>query len=317
MINRKQAQEILGVTDKSLLSDVDMRYATLVKRYRAEQNNEKLEEISLAYNVITGRYVAPVEDEDIRQQALFFGKTRKEWGNIWFYGKFKYFVILIIVAFVAYMIYTMITNKPADFKIAAVGEFHIAEESETAQNYAKALFPEFKKVDVSLAYLSNDGSSQGAANAQRALILLTVSGEDIIVVDSDVFKKYAPMGAFKPIDEFYSSIVAIRMTGPLKLSAMKATVGTDTGGTGTEKTYGIDVSNTQLLNAIGIIGREQIITISIKSKREMLAKEFITKLFNDTDKLLPKVTIIPSVQPTPTKKPTIAPTPTIVVLPGD
>ncbi|MHB1484761.1 MAG: hypothetical protein ACYCYI_08860 [Saccharofermentanales bacterium] len=317
MISRKEAQEILGVTEKSLMSDVDMRYATLVKRYRAEQNNEKLEEISLAYNIITGRYVAPVEDDDIRQQAIFFGKTRKEWNNIWFYGKFKYFAVLIIIIFVAYMIYTIVNNTPADFKISAVGDFYITEESETTKIYTKTLFPEFKKVDVSLAYLNDTAGEMGAANAQRALILLTVSGEDIVIVDKAVFKRYAPMGAFKPIDEFYDTIAAIRMTGPLSLSAVKATVGTDTGGTGTEKIYGIDISHKQLLNAIGIIGREQIITISIKSEREMLAKEFITKLLNDTDNLLPKVTIIPSIQPTPTSKPTITPTPTIIVLPAE
>lgn len=317
MINRKQAQEILGVTEKSLQSDIDMRYATLVKRYRAEQDNEKLEEISLAYNIITGRYIAPVE-EIPQKNNLIFGKTRKQWSNIWYYGKLKYFFIFLIAVFVVYMIYTIITNTPADFKIAAVGEFSIAGDNKITEDYAKKLFPEFEKVDVTLVYLSEvaGGGEYGAANAQRALIILTVSGEDLIVVDSATFNKYAPLGAFKPIDELYDTIIDIDKPKPLSIRSMKSTIKTEADDDiEKEMIYGINVSDSQLLNAIGIYGRDQILTISIKSKREALTKDFIIKLFNDTAQLLPKVTLIPSLMPSITPKPTV--TPTIVVLPAN
>lgn len=309
MITKKQAYEILGVTSKSLETDIETRYSTLVKRYRAEQNNEKLEEVSLAYNIITGRYVEPVA-VDPKMKNVVLGKTRSEWSNIWLYGKVKYFAIAVIALFVGYMIYTVVTNTPADFKIAAVGEFNV-QETKIAETYVKTLFPQFQKVEISTAYLSESGTADyAAANAQKAMILLTVSGEDIIVVDRTTFDRYVSMGAFKPIGDVYKALMAMSETKDLSLESIKATISTESGGNGVEDIYGIDLSKSQILNAMGIYGRNQILTISIKSEREALAKEFISKLFKDTNSLLPKITWIPSPMPTPTPTPTLAPSPT-------
>jgi len=309
MLSKKEAYEILGVNNKSLESDIETRYSTLVKRYRAEQDNEKLEQVSLAYNIITGRYVEPVK-VDPKMQNVVFGKTRSEWGNIWLYGKVKYFVITLIVIFVGYMIYTIVTNTPADFKIAAVGEFSVPDSNIT-QAYIKTLFPQFKKVEIATAYLSETGGAAeyGAANAQKAMILMTVSGEDVIIVDRATFDRYASMGTFKPIGDLYNAIHAMDETKDLSLESVKTTISTESGGTGIEDIYGIDVSNTQLLNATGIYGRDQIITISIKTEQDALAREFINKLFKDSPRLIPQITWIPSPMPTPT--PTLALTPAI------
>lgn len=310
MLSKKEALTILGLNEKSLESDIETRYATLVKRYRAEQDNEKLEEISLAYNIVTGRYVKPVEI-DPRMQNVIFGKTRSEWSNIWLYGKVKYFAITLIAAFVIYMIYTIVTNTPPDFKIAAVGEFNI-QDTDTAQNYVKKLFPDFKKVEITSAYLSENGGADqyGPANAQKAMILMTVSGEDVILVDKTIFDRYSSMGAFREIGDLYTAIESMPELKDLGITSVKAKVSTESGGSGKEEIFGIDVSKSQLLNSIGIYGRNQILTISIKSEREKLARDFITKLFKDTKNLIPLVTLIPSPLPTTTPTPiiTLAPT---------
>ena len=113
MMTREEALMILGATEKTLRSDLDNRYATLVKRYRSEQNIEKLEEISLAYNIVTGRYVEKAEDTP-EMKKVIFGKTRKEWSNIWLYNKYKLLAVVAGTALLVYFIVTIVTNKPAD-----------------------------------------------------------------------------------------------------------------------------------------------------------------------------------------------------------
>ncbi|MHB1452831.1 MAG: hypothetical protein ACYCYM_02590 [Saccharofermentanales bacterium] len=302
MLTKKEALDVLGLHENSLTTDIETRYATLVKRYRVEQDNEKLEEISLAYNIITGRYVEPAE-EDPAMQKMVFGKTRKAWSNIWLYGKFKFLAIAVAAFFVFYLIYTVVTNTPGDFKISAVGDFYISD-SEVPADYIISLFPDFKKVDVSSAYIGTSGNGgYDSANEQKAMILVSVSGEDIIILDKTSFERYAPIGAFVDLTTLFDEVSGYDESADLLLSEVKAAVTDSDEVPGEEKVYGIDLSSTQLLSAIGISGRSQILAISVKSERPDLAAEFIRKLIKDSAKLLPKVVPIPPATPTPSPTP--------------
>ncbi|NCU25309.1 hypothetical protein EOM86_01150 [Candidatus Nomurabacteria bacterium] len=305
-MTRQEALETLGVNEHSLRTDVETRYATLVKRYRSEQNNEKLEEISLAYNIITGRYVEPVEDTP-EMKKVTFGKTRKEWSNIWLYNKYKYLAIVVGSAFLIYMIVTIITNKPGDFKLAAVGDFYIPD-SELVSDYVLGLFDEFERVDVTYAQVSSREGQTGidAAGEQKAMILLTVSGEDIIVVDRNVFDRYAGMGAYVALDDLFDEVSDHPEAAGIGLEAVKAAI-EEEGVSGPEHVYGISLGESQLLNGIGVYGREQILTISIKSERPDTAKEFIRKLIRDSENVLPQVTPIVTAAPTPSPTPSPSP----------
>ncbi|MHB8961616.1 MAG: hypothetical protein ACYC5K_00465 [Saccharofermentanales bacterium] len=310
MLTKKESLDILGLHENSLASDIDTRYATLVKRYRAEQNNEKLEEISLAYNIITGRYVEPVI-EDPAMKKVVLGKTRTEWSNIWLYGKFKFLAIAVALFFVTYLVYTVATNTPGDFKLAAVGDFYI-ENSETPADYIISLFPGYKKVDISSAYIGTAGSTGfDAASEQKAMILVSVSGEDVIVLDKASFERYAPIGAFMDISALLDEVSKFEEAAALSLTGVEAAVQDSEDNAGVKKIYGIDLSSTQLLSAIGIDGRQQILTISVKSERPEAAAEFIRRLIRDSGNLLPETQPIPPATPTPfpTPIPTATPAP--------
>ncbi len=309
MITKNEALEILGLNEKSMTSDVEARYTILVKRYRAEQNNEKLEEISLAYNIVKGIHVEP-EPEDPRMQEILFGKSKSQWRNIWLYGKYKFLGITLAGAMLIYLIYTIITNTPADFKFAAVGEFYIPE-SGIVEDYIKDRFAEFETVDIATAFLSETFPDQNAAYAQKAMILLTVSGEDIIIVDRDIFERYASMGAFEPIDDIFTEINSYAGIDELEIQPAISSLSQDDEVEGDERIYGIDVSNSQFLSSIGIHGRSQIVTISVKSARKGLATNFIRKLFSDSSELIPQISVMPS----PTPSPIPSPTPTVTPIP--
>jgi len=308
MISKQEAYEILGVNSKSLDTDIEKRYLILVKRCGAEQNNEKLDEISLAYNIIKGTYFEPIK-ENPKMKKVILGKTRSEWKNIWFYGKVKYFVILAAAVFLGYIIYTVATNTPPDFKVAAVGKFSI-DETKMTEKYVQNLYPQFKKVGVELAFLDVAAdSAYQYAYVQKAMLTISVAGNDVIVVDRGTFDQYAKSGAFKPIGDLYDSIIALDETKSLSIKSVKAKMDINSDGSGTEQVYGIDVSDSELLNAIGIYGREQILVINVQSKKETLARDFITRLFKDTRQLLPKVTLLPSPSPSPIPSVTATPTP--------
>lgn len=308
MMTKKEALDVMGLHENSLATDIDTRYATLIKRYRAEQNNEKLEEVSLAYNIITGRYVEPVK-EDPSMQKVLFGKKRQEWSNIWLYGKFKFLAIAIAAIFVVYLIYTVATNKPGDFKLAAVGDFYISS-TEVPADYILSLFPDFKKVDVSSAYLGASGNGgYDSANEQKAMILVSVSGEDVIILDKASFDRYASIGAFADLGSLFDEVTGFKESAGLSLLEAKAAVTDSEDKPGVEKVYGIDLSSTQLLSAIGISGRQQILTISVKSENPELAAEFIRKLIKDSANLLSKTVPIPPATPSPSPAPTPTTTP--------
>ena len=303
-MNREEALAVLGLTEKSLQTDIETRYATLVKRYRSEQNNEKLEEISLAYNIVTGRYVEPVEDTP-EMKKVVWGRTRKEWSNIWLYNKYKFLAAAAGVVVVIYFIVTVANNKPGDLKLAAVGDFYIPE-SETVTEYVLGLFEEYERIDVSSAFVgSSSGTGYDAAGEQKAMILMTVSGEDVIIVNKMIFDRYAPMGAFAEIDALFEEVSGYDQAQDIKPEAIRAKVKESEGVLGEEHIYGISLGDTQILNAIGIYGREQILTVSIKSKDQEKAKEFIRRLIADSGDLLPLVTpIAPPPTPTMTPDPT-------------
>ncbi len=307
MMTKKEALDILGLHENALATDIEIRYATLVKRYRAEQDNEKLEEISLAYNIITGRYVEPVK-EDPAMLRVVFGKTRREWSNIWLYGKWKFLGIAVAAVFVFYLVYTVATNRPGDFKLAAVGELYV-EDSEVPSDYILSLFPDFKKIDVATAFLGSASSAFDAAAEQKAMILVSISGEDVIILDKASFERYATLGAFMDLGSLYGEVSAYPEAQGLSLAPVLASAEDGNGQPGAEKTYGIDLSSTQLLSAIGIYGREQIVTISVKSSKPDAAADFVRRLIRDAGTLLPEVTPLPSATPTPSPTPVPSATP--------
>lgn len=301
MINKDEAYGILGLTSKASELDIERRYAVLVKRYHAEENNAKLEEVSLAYNIAKGIYVEPIQ-ESPKMKKVILGKTRSEWKNILYYGRGKYIAIALAVLIVGSTAYTMITNTPPDFKVAVIGEFSV-EDPVITENYVKSLYPEFEKVEVESVYINKNeaDSFYGSAFIQKAMLLLTASNEDVVILDRYTFNQYAGGGAFLPIGDLYEAILAMDETDSLDIEAMKATIPTNSDGSGTEEIYGIDISDSELLSSIGISGRDQIIAISIHTDREQITKEFITKLFADTEDLLPDVTRMPL--PTPSTIP--------------
>jgi hypothetical protein len=308
VLTKQEALEILGLTRLSTRNDMDRRYATLVKRYRAEQNQDKLGQISLAYDIVTERYLAP-EPENPRMQRKVFGKPLKEWGNLIHYGKATFFVVLITGGVLLYFILSTIFSKPVDFRIGVVGEFIVHDDTQIVE-YTTEAFPDMKNVLLSTAFIHKTSFEQNTYSAQSVTFLLMLSEEDVIFTDHFIYEKYANLGVFVPIDELYAELISDESVAALGLTALYADIQFDGEENPRRMICGIGFSDTQFLSALGIMGRDQIATVSIRSKNPEKAIRFIREFFLGSEEFEGKITPMPSATPIPTPLPTTIPTPT-------
>ena len=97
MLSRDECLKILELHPKADYYEIENRYTMLIKRYRGKddpETRERLEQISLAYNILTNRYVEP-EPIDPRMEQIVFGKSKRTWKNIWHYGKWPFLAGLV------------------------------------------------------------------------------------------------------------------------------------------------------------------------------------------------------------------------------
>ena len=131
MLSRDECLKILELSTDADSYEIESRYTLLIKRYRGDQSAEaiaKLDQISLAYNILTGRYLEP-EAPNPRQDKIVFGKSRRHWANIWHYGRLPLLLGLIGAIFLGYVVYTIVTHKDPDFQIVFVGQVALTENS--------------------------------------------------------------------------------------------------------------------------------------------------------------------------------------------
>ena len=129
MIREKDAaamtqQEALAILDLGPGSDkeqIEKRYELLVRRYRHATDpvaKENLARINAAYATLNPK-PTPVAWQNQPGQRLVLGKSWAYWKNWFYYTRWTLLAAGAGLAFVIYLIITMVTNQPADFKIRA------------------------------------------------------------------------------------------------------------------------------------------------------------------------------------------------------
>ena len=89
-MDRSAALKALGLPGTANAYAVDNRFWQLTKRYRAEKNDEKLKEVTDAYDVASGR--AAEKDAEIKEyqsSKKFLGKTNAQWKVYFYYTWWK------------------------------------------------------------------------------------------------------------------------------------------------------------------------------------------------------------------------------------
>ena len=232
---------------------------------------------------------------DPREERLILGRPVKQWKNLWHYDKMKYVFITVLTLAAVSIAYTIITNTPPDFKLGGIGQIYVSDGSEL-QDFLHVAMPELKKITVDSAYISlTDTGTGDPIMYQKAMLMVTVSEEDVLALDRPQFTRLVSSGGFRSLDGLYPALLAaLPASEQQKVVPMKAAVSQADGGDGIEHIYGIDVSALGTAQAIGLTGPQIVLTLSVDGKNLTNAETFLQKFLAATETLRATLT------PTPT-----------------
>lgn len=325
MLSRKEALDILELDNRASSYDIENRYTMLIKRYHGQQGPEiaeKLTRITLAYDILTGRYVEP-EPEDPRLEQVVLGKTRRQWANLWHYGRWPLLIGMIAIAFVTYLLYTIATNKPPDFQVAAVGRiFRLESEDPRLEQFVRKQDPALNEIGFELLPLDlrdpfapptpgvtppQINAQENAAYMMKFTAKLAAENIDIFIVDRMVYDRYAGQGIFQPLSEaLLAQIDALPSDLRDSVRLLRRRPVEDNGEEidlnnppplPTEDEYeamnrdtslpitGLDVSELQLIEGLGLYSNEQILTIGHRAGKPELAATVLLRLIEARDEM--------------------------------
>ncbi len=328
MLSRAECLKILELGAKANQYEIENRYTLLIKRYRGQEDPDtiaRLDQITLAYNILTGRYIEP-EPVDPRLETIVFGKSRRQWRNIWHYGKIPFLAGLVGFILVFYLIYTIATNKPADFQLAVTGLYGATDNAgERVEAYIKGVFPEMNKIEYQAIPLdlrdptatgTGETSAKPAATVDmesnyayvmKMMTLIAGDSYEVYVCDKPVFDNYAPQGAYADLTGLYNRLkdsLPASVFGKIKPLRRTLSDGSEsedifsTAVTTTTKStedaanadnslaiYGLDVSELNLTKGLGLYSDVQILTIGCKTEIQAKAEAFLETWIKDYEKM--------------------------------
>lgn len=267
MIDKKEAYEILGVGSSASKNDIERRYSIILKKYRmtSPESQESSEAIDIdkvtgAYNLLMG-YEEPQTEEDIKAPNPILKKIgidEKKASNFFHYYKIHILIGIITLVFFAVIIRGCVTKVDPDFNVAFLGQI-VFNETTILKETIQTDIPEIKEPGFDGAFISTEDSAGGQQEysmQMKAMILLAAADVDLFVLDKASFDAYAEQGAFISLDE-----IAPRLeVDHEKSKAYTIKANEDTA----DHIYGIDISNSEVLNKSGIQGKEMIAAIPVR-----------------------------------------------------
>lgn len=299
------AFEILGLKETANAYVVDNRFWQLTKRYRAEKNEEKLKEVTEAYEIASGR-AARKQVELITEEhsKKFFGKSTRQWNVYFYYTWWKILALILCIAVGCTLVYQMITGGNYGIKIVSIGHFNMDNTYLTNYTEDELGFP---KPYITYADLIVDGSEAdsnatvyGAASAAAFLGI----NPDVVIFDAKTMPYY--LGIIVDMDSYYKSLqetlprVLLDKIEPVTCSLRqykeltaeedeKTEYGPDDE---VEHIYGLKISDPELISALGYSNEwtsqeaSLVFSISATSTDMSKAQNFITAIMRNQNVIL-------------------------------
>ncbi|NLM79250.1 MAG: J domain-containing protein [Ruminococcaceae bacterium] len=317
MLSKAECYRILELNPKANSSEIETRYTMLLKRYRGRNDPEtikKTEEITLAYDILTGRYVEPLPI-DPRMEKVIFGKKRREWSNIWHYGRLPLLLIIITAVFLGSLIYTIASREDPDFQAVVAGQFATADDvDERVKKYIKdsidgveiveyQYLPLSFQQDTPEATQTGQGLSMGSnpesdyAYLMKMMAIMTGESIEMFVCEQSVYDQYAPQDVFLDLSSLYDRLQDLPADVLAKIKPVRrvlfedyeqeeraAEIWPDEEAMNADESLpisGLDVTELQLMEGLGLFGRSQILTIGFKAEDVGQVTDFLEYWIRD------------------------------------
>lgn len=304
MMDRAAAFTILGLKETSDAYAVDNRFWQLTKRFRAEKNDEKLLEVTKAYEVASGR-AAEKQIEQIAEDtsSKFFGKSTRQWKLFFYYAWWKILLAVLCAVIGVSLAYQMITGGNYDIKVVSIG--HFSMDNTFLTDYSVDVLG-YKKPYITFADLIVDGSdTQNSATIYGAASAAAFLGidPDVVIFDAKTLPYY--LSAVVDMDAYYETL---RQTLPKELlDRIKPVTCTvkqyreliaEEGeeivlSLGDEDThiYGLQISDPELIAALGYSNSwatqkaSLVFSVSCTSTDMVKAQNFITAIIENQNQI--------------------------------
>jgi hypothetical protein len=290
----KQAYETMGLPELAAKEEVEKRYTTLMRqaRSRTQQQKDDAGDGDDSFAKITQAYRLILEYEDRKLTDAFneqeYGKYRKMAGqaqkmdHFWRYYKFHTLGAIAAVALIIYGVISFMNYReeqerlanlpPVDLNVSFMGNYMLKDDApkvEPIENALLTAFPEWKRFVSTLTFVPTDEQSQ-MAYMQKAVLILATEHPDVYIMDRNIFEWIGKQGVLMNLDN--------DVNGELKpLLKDGLTLKTRTDEDTEDHVYGIDLSNSALVNQLPLYKENMIIGIRLDSKNPDKARAFIKK----------------------------------------
>lgn len=277
MIARKDAYAVLGLSEGASRNEIEKKYEILFKKYKAagsrSEDKKAMDEIIEAYNVLMGYSVELPDETAVKPNPLLdkMGIDRKKAGNFFYYYKFHIAGGILLLIFVISLCKSLFFQEPVDLKVAFVGEFYYAD-SELLANNIKSAVGGLQGVSIDGAQFAPDmGYEMESAMRNKKLVLMVGENIDIFIVDRANFVDFASQGMFVSLDELAENWNVDREANATNILQAEDDE--------KEHLYGISVKDNALLKDSGVMGKEAIAAIGVKSQYRMNAEKLMEVLY--------------------------------------
>ncbi len=204
-LDRAAAFAILGLDETANAYAVDNRFWQLTKRYRAENNAAKLEEVTAAYEVASGRAAEKLAEQIAdKQSKKYFGKSAPQWKVYFYYTWWKILSVVVGLILIGSFVWQIFNGGNYDISIVGVG--HFSMDNTYLTKYAKEELG-CKNPYITSSDLIADGSepqSSATVYGPATAAAFLSANPDVIITDARTMPYYLP--SLGNMDNFYSSL---------------------------------------------------------------------------------------------------------------
>lgn len=292
-MDRLEALKMLDLAVDATPAQIEQRYELLLRRYRHASDDASQTALTAATKAYESLRAVerPALPVDPRSSRKILGRTWADWANRWHYDKWIWLGSVAAIAFIIYVVVTIITNRPADLKIVTIGNFTFKDEtvwqeqvSEAVQNSViKALQPNHPEIDhvdyepMPIAF-NADGSlapTNDPTTQQNMLIKVVArigaDTLDVLILDRGAYAAYASQAQFADLSPLVTQLQA--KLPPAEFARIEQLHTVPEGDPAAIS--GLDITALNRIGDFGLKSASTVVVIGPRSRDAALAAEWL------------------------------------------